>query len=110
MMTLNFGENHIEVPIGIGIAVILIAVIPIIIFFVCLGREEIEKWFICDKCGHRFKPEDKKVLFSIRMNNERMLKCPRCGKVSFCYPSYDQSDDKTETEKQHGLDGGDSKR
>ena len=38
----------------------------------------------CKHCGERFVPTMKAYLFAPHMPTSRMLKCPKCGKTSFC--------------------------
>ena len=43
--------------------------------------------YICSECGKSFYPKLKDAAFSVHMNDDRVLKCPHCGKKGFCPPS-----------------------
>lgn len=43
--------------------------------------------FVCPNCGHRFYMKDKVVFHA--GENKAYLKCPSCGKRSFCGRPYD---------------------
>ncbi len=96
MWTLNFGSEHILVPAVVGWAVVIVACVLSLLFAIGLNkaflREDANKYYACSSCGHRFKPEEKKLKRSLLTNGERILKCPKCGKVDYCAPSYDQED------------------
>ena len=97
MWTLNFGSQHVEVPWQIGLAVIILGILGSILFATSINRsfvkEDENKYYACSWCGHRFKPEKKKLKRSLHTNWERVLKCPKCGKVDYCAPSYDQDNE-----------------
>ncbi len=96
MWQLNFGNEHILVPWQIGVGVLIFFILLGIAFAVGLNksflREHAGKYYACSWCGHRFKPEPKKLKRSLLTNDERILKCPKCGKVDYCALSYDQDD------------------
>lgn len=41
-------------------------------------------YFECRHCGERFVPSDKSHIFAIHTITTRRLKCPKCGKTSYC--------------------------
>lgn len=96
MWTLNFGSEHILVPWQIGLAIVIFFCVLAVLFAVGFNKiflkEDANKYYACSDCGHRFKPEAKKLKRSLLTNGERILKCPKCGKVDYFAPSYDQDD------------------
>ena len=38
----------------------------------------------CKKCGHKFKPTLWAYVIGAHTLTKRSLKCPHCGKISFC--------------------------
>lgn len=38
----------------------------------------------CPECGERFVPSAKAYIMGVHTINRRRLKCPHCGKKSFC--------------------------
>ncbi len=38
----------------------------------------------CRKCGHTFKPTFKAYIFGMHSLTTRYLKCPECGKLTWC--------------------------
>ena len=97
MWKLNFGSNSIMVPWQVGLAVLILGILGTIIIYVSINRsflkEDMNKYYACSWCSHRFKPDKKKLKRSLLTNGERILKCPKCGRIDYCAPSYDQSED-----------------
>lgn len=50
------------------------------------------KTYVCPRCAHTFRPKWTAAIFSIHVNDDRLFKCPRCGKRSFCRPSRSRED------------------
>ena len=97
MWTLNFGSHHIPVPWQIGVAVLVLGIALGIAFAVGFTRSFYKEhysdsYYACSWCGHRFKPDPKKLRRSLLTNDERVMKCPKCGKVDYCGLSYNQDD------------------
>ena len=42
------------------------------------------KTYICPQCRRKFHPLWWKAMFSLHINDDRLFKCPHCGKRSFC--------------------------
>lgn len=40
--------------------------------------------YVCPKCGGTFYPNRWQAAFSIHINNDRVFKCPHCGRKGFC--------------------------
>ena len=62
--------------------------VPTIIFaaacFVTAGVVLSENTYVCPECGKRFRPKWWRAMFSLRINSDRVLKCPHCGHKGFC--------------------------
>ncbi len=88
--TLVFGDTRYDVPwwvilITVG-AVLLLILVPAL-------KSTRRVWFTCPVCHKKFKPTAAKLLFSLHVNDHRILRCPHCGKRNMCAPSYDQGED-----------------
>ncbi len=98
---------HIEIFIGILISVILIAsvfiasyiqmaamlrilmiaagFIPFVIGVAyAIKIEQIAGFYKCKSCQHKFVPTYTQTLFSMHFGRTRYMKCPKCGKKSWC--------------------------
>ncbi len=56
--------------------------IPCITF--CLYIEQKAGYYKCGKCGHKFVPSFLQITFSLHFGRSRIMKCPNCGKRSYC--------------------------
>jgi len=48
-----------------------------------LRIEQTAGYYECAKCGHRYVPEYKSVLFAPHINRTRNMRCPKCGERSW---------------------------
>lgn len=67
----------------------LLIVIPLIIYMVImcgvlLRIEQVAGYYECRKCNYRYVPSFKSVFFAMHVNRTRYMKCPKCGKWSWC--------------------------
>lgn len=85
----NWFDRQYDVP-WWGIAV------PILIFlaiaFFAVGKHIASKKYVCPKCNKTFYPKWWQTAFSIHMNDDRVFKCPHCGRKGFC-PLSRETDD-----------------
>lgn len=68
------------------IRIVLIAIGVIIVFIgcgYCLKIEQVAGYYKCRKCGHKYVPEFKNVLFAPHINRTRYMKCPECHRKSW---------------------------
>ena len=56
----------------------------IIAAFCAIAIESKVSCFICKKCNHKFQPSAKKMTVAPHIWTTRYLKCPECGKRSWC--------------------------
>ncbi len=58
--------------------------IPAIIgFSFSIKIEQIAGYYHCEKCGHKYVPTFRKIVFSAHAGRTRHLKCPNCNKRSW---------------------------
>lgn len=48
--------------------------------------------YVCPECNQSFYPKLRNAAFSVHMNDDRVLKCPHCGKKGFCPLSRETKD------------------
>ena len=62
--------------------------IPVTLIFVVTwffaGKIIAKKEYRCPKCQKNFYPTWWKAAFSIHINDDRVFKCPHCGRKGFC--------------------------
>ncbi len=68
-----------------SIAIVLIA-------WFTATKHIISQKYVCPECGKTFYPKWKDSAFSVHMNDNRVLKCPHCGKKGFCPLSRETKD------------------
>lgn len=61
-----------------GIIIFLIAM------FYALRIEQIAGYYECKDCHHKFVPTYKQVFLAQHINRTRKMKCPECGKKTWC--------------------------
>lgn len=74
-----------EMPTGLRILLILVALAIVVggIAVACVLDREAGV-FECPKCGERFVPDMKSYIMGAHTITKRYLKCPKCGKSSYC--------------------------
>ena len=66
------------------ITLILIGFIPFVIAAPFMVKiEQIAGYYQCKKCGHKYIPAYKSVLFAMHTGRTRYMRCPQCGKRSW---------------------------
>ena len=66
------------------VTIIALAIIFLIPCFYALKLEVSVGSYKCKHCGHKFVPTYKEALNALHMGTTRRLKCPNCGKRSWC--------------------------
>lgn len=70
--------------------------VPVTIFSVLVwivaGKHIASKKYVCPKCNKTFYPKWWKAALSIHMNDDRVFKCPHCGRKGFCPLSRETED------------------
>ena len=76
-----------EAIIGVSLAVVLITVsaILLIVAIYCLSKTDYETGvYTCRNCEYTFKPTFKAYIMGMHSLTTRYLKCPECGKSTWC--------------------------
>lgn len=72
-------SNHI-----LGVSLIVVGVVLLIAFGdIALRIEQRAGYYQCVKCGHRYVPTYKQVLWAPHIGRSRYMKCPCCGEKSY---------------------------
>lgn len=77
----NWFDQQYDVP--WWVIAVPIVIISAIVFF-ALGKHIASRKYVCPKCNKTFYPTWWKAAFSIHVNDDRVFKCPHCGKKGFC--------------------------
>lgn len=74
-----------QMPVGLRVALIIIgAVVAAVGIGVCCVLDRDTGYFQCPVCNETFIPSMSAYVAGVHTLTKRRLKCPRCGKVSFC--------------------------
>lgn len=63
---------------------VVAALIYITAMFGALALDTVAGYQECKNCHHKFKPNFKTIFFAPHMGYTRKLKCPKCGKKTWC--------------------------
>lgn len=67
---------------------VILIILGIIPFAIGIGYairiEQIAGYYECQKCHHKYVPTYKQVLFAMHYNRTRYMRCPNCGKRTWC--------------------------
>ena len=81
-MPMNFNGQTVYISFVWGLIfiaiVLLLCFIPVLIMYKNLAQ----KIWACPNCGHQYKPRLYQM-FTMRMNNARMFRCPKCRKADW---------------------------
>lgn len=74
-----------QMPVRLRVALIIIgAVVAAVGIGVCCVLDRDTGYFQCPVCNETFIPSMSSYVAGVHTLTKRRLKCPRCGKVSFC--------------------------
>ena len=66
------------------VVLILIGLVPFLVALPFLIKiEQTAGYYACAKCGHRYVPTFKSVLWAPHMGRTRKMRCPKCGEKSW---------------------------
>lgn len=84
-ITLIMTASFLEMQVWVRIVLIVIAAAVIVsgIIVACVMEREAGV-YECPCCGERFVPAMKEFVSGLHTFTKRKLKCPKCGKVSYC--------------------------
>ena len=77
----NWFEQQYDVP--WWMIALPVAVLFVIVWF-ATGKYIASKKYVCPKCNKTFYPKWWQAALSIHMNDDRVFKCPHCGRKGFC--------------------------
>lgn len=84
MLSFTFAASFISMPDWARIVLIVAGFgICMVGIFYALKIEQTAGYYECGKCGHKYVPTFKSVLFAMHINRTRYMKCPHCGKKSW---------------------------
>ena len=70
--------------------------VPVVVFsaivWFAAGKHIASKKYFCPKCNKSFYPKWWHAAISIHMNDDRVFRCPHCGRKGFCPLSRDTED------------------
>ena len=66
------------------VAILAITMLFLIPCFYALKLEASVGAYVCKNCGHKIVPKYSEVLKAMHMGTTRYLKCPKCGKRTWC--------------------------
>lgn len=70
---------------------LLLAILPIAVILGLVFAGDMSKTvYTCQQCGTRFRAKWYNFLLSGHYDEDKVLKCPKCGKKHRCVVSYDQ--------------------
>ena len=82
----NMIDRQYEVPWWvIAIPVVIFVIIALVVAGKCIASKK----YVCPECNGTFKPKWWNASLSLHSNDERVFKCPHCGKKNFCHVSRD---------------------
>lgn len=80
-----FGEQYTVPWWVIAIPSVMIVAVALLLS----GKNIASKKYVCPECGKKFYPHFWNAMFSVHMNDDRVLKCPHCGRRGFCHSARD---------------------
>ena len=94
-ITLLFVASLLEIDVLYRFLLIVGAAVLIIVGLIGLTLLDCNVgYFECKECGERFIPTFSQYLFGIHTTTKRYLKCPKCGKKSWCSKRMASKEDK----------------
>jgi len=66
-----------------GIITGVMIVVLLAICFFCIHIEHKAGYYVCKKCGNKYVPEFKNILFAPHIGTTRYMNCPECNKKSW---------------------------
>jgi transcriptional regulator with XRE-family HTH domain/DNA-directed RNA polymerase subunit RPC12/RpoP len=84
MLGMTMFAAFVQMAEWLRVILILIGIVPFLITLPFLIKiEQTAGYYECGKCGHRYIPSYKSVLWSMHMGRTRYMKCPKCGEKSW---------------------------
>lgn len=83
--TVNWFDKTFSVP---WWSIAIPTVVLVLVVWVVAGKYLSKKTYVCPKCNGEFQPVWWKAALSLHINDDRIFRCPHCGKRSLCHLSY----------------------
>lgn len=84
MLALIMVASFVSMPDWARIVLIVIGIIPFTVGIVfALRIEQTAGYYHCEKCGNRYVPTWKNVIWSVHIGTTRYMRCPKCGEKSW---------------------------
>lgn len=84
MLGLTAFASFMQIEEWLRVVLILIGLVPFLVALPFLIKiEQTAGYYACAKCGHRYVPTFKSVLWSAHMGRTRKMRCPKCGEKSW---------------------------
>lgn len=80
----NWFGKHYDVP--WWVIAVPVTVFSLIIL-ITVGKHIASKKYVCPECNKSFRPKLTDAILSVHVGDDRLFKCPYCGKRSFCHVS-----------------------
>lgn len=77
----HIGSKHIDLPWWV---IVLIIASSVGISLFAANHEITKNKYKCKECGKTFYPTMRQAVFSLHAGDERVFKCPHCGRKGFC--------------------------
>lgn len=83
-LILCFVASYVEMPVGLKIGMIALALVMILaVAFIAVGIEQKAGYYECGKCHHRHVPTYWQTNLAMHIGRTRYMKCSACGKRSW---------------------------
>ena len=83
-LILIFVASYIEMDMIVRLILILTSIIIFIVGMIfALRIERIAGYYKCGKCGYKYVPTNKQMIFAMHVGRTRYMKCPKCNNRSW---------------------------
>ena len=83
-LILIFVASYIEMDMIVRVILILTSIIIFIVGMIfALRIERIAGYYKCGKCGYKYVPTNKQMIFAMHIGRTRYMKCPKCNNRSW---------------------------
>ena len=83
-LILIFVASYIDMALLVRVILILTSIIIFIVGMIfALRIERIAGYYKCGKCGYKYVPTNKQMIFAMHIGRTRYMKCPKCNNRSW---------------------------
>lgn len=83
-LILIFVASYIDMALLVRVILILTSIIIFIVGMIfALRIERIAGYYKCGKCGYKYVPTNKQMIFAMHVGRTRYMKCPKCNNRSW---------------------------